>query len=442
MSAREGNLQAPTRHPVDWRNPEFYDQAALEAELARVFDICHGCRRCVNLCNAFPTLFDLIDESASMDVTGVDPTDYNQVVEQCYLCDLCYMTKCPYVPPHEWNVDFPHLMLRAKAVKFEKHGARLRDRMLTNTGATGRIASLPLVVNLVNAGNRQPALRRVMEKTLGIAAEAKLPEFHRKGLSKRLAGLDDRRTPQAAGPTTGSIALVGTCYGERNDPQSSVDLVAVLQHNGIAVQLAEGLRCCGMPKLELGDLKRVEKLKQHNIPRLAALVEQGCDLLAPIPSCVLMFKKELPLLFPDDSEVQRVAQAFYDPFEYLLLRHKAGRLNTDFSQALGKIVYQAACHQRVQNIGPRTRAVLELIPGTQVTVIERCSGHDGTYAVKRETRQAALKITRPVVRRIQATQADHFCSDCPMAASHIGSQLEGASPALHPISLIRQAYGL
>jgi len=442
MPAREGNLKAPTRHPVDWRTPDFYDPVALDSELARVFDICHGCRRCLSLCNAFPTLFDLIDESPSMEVDGVPPTDYAKVVEQCYLCDLCYMTKCPYVPPHEWNVDFPHLMLRAKAVQFSKHGAKLRDRMLTSTDATGRLASLPVVVNLVNAGNRQPVLRRVIEKTLGVAADAKLPEFHRNTLSKRLAGLQRTHSPRAAGPTTGSVALVGTCYGERNDPQSGVDLVAVLQHNGIDVQLAEGLRCCGMPKLELGDLKRVEKLKQHNIPRLATLVDQGCDLLATIPSCVLMFKKELPLLFPEDTEVQRVAQAFFDPFEYLLLRHKAGRLNTEFRQPLGKVAYQAACHQRVQNIGARTRAMLELVPDTEVTVIERCSGHDGTYAVKRETRSASLKIARPVVRKVKQAQADHFCSDCPMAASHIASQLEGAAPARHPVSLIRHAYGL
>ena len=141
---REGNLDAPTRHPLGWTAPEFWDQAALDAELERVFNICHGCRRCVSLCHAFPTLFDLIDASKTMEIDGVDKADYPKVTEHCYLCDLCYQTKCPYVPPHEWNVDFPHLMLRAKAVDFRRNGAPLSAKILSST-TTGIEASLPTV---------------------------------------------------------------------------------------------------------------------------------------------------------------------------------------------------------------------------------------------------------------------------------------------------------
>jgi Fe-S oxidoreductase len=177
MTTREGNLLAPTRHPLDWTSPQFYDEAAVEKEMERVFDICHGCRRCVSLCQAFPTLFDLVDNSKTMEVDGVAKSDYPKVVEQCYLCDLCYMTKCPYVPPHPWNVDFPHVMLRAKAVGFRKKGSRPRDRFLTSTDRVGKLATIPVVVQMVNAINGNPAVRKVMEKTIGVAAEAHLPPY-------------------------------------------------------------------------------------------------------------------------------------------------------------------------------------------------------------------------------------------------------------------------
>src|SRR6266446_2927196 len=177
MSVREGSLEAPTRHPVAWRLPDFYDEAKLFAELERIFGICHGCRRCVNLCTAFPTLFDLVDASATLEVDGVQKSQFWKVVDQCYLCDMCYMTKCPYVPPHPWNVDFPHLMLRAKAVKFRKGETRFRDKLLTSTDAVGKLASIPVVVQVVNAANKSKAARKVMESLLGVHKDRVLPEY-------------------------------------------------------------------------------------------------------------------------------------------------------------------------------------------------------------------------------------------------------------------------
>src|SRR5512134_4016269 len=177
MTTREGSLEAPTRHPLDWKSADFYDEVKLDKELERVFDICHGCRRCVNLCTAFPTLFDLVDGSATMEVDGVSKADYGKVVDQCYLCDMCYMTKCPYVPPHAWNVDFPHLMLRAKAVKFRRHGAGLRDRLLSSTDAMGKLAAIPVVAQTVNALNSMPLARTVMEMTLGVHKDRRLPPY-------------------------------------------------------------------------------------------------------------------------------------------------------------------------------------------------------------------------------------------------------------------------
>lgn len=439
---KEGSLEAPTRHPIEWKSDKYWDNADLERELERVYDICHGCRRCVSLCDAFPTLFDLVDESSTMEVDGVAKSDFTQVVDQCYLCDLCYMTKCPYVPPHEWNVDFPHLMLRAKAVNFKDKGARLRDRVLTSTDAVFGMTSIPLVDITVNAVNRNSAVRKVLEATAGIHHEAPVPQFHSKTLRKRVGPLVRDIEPTAIGKTTGKLALYATCYGNYNSPEVGEDFVKVFQHNGIHIDLVPKEKCCGMPKLELGDLDAVNALKEANIPVLAALVDQGYDLTAPIPSCVLMYKQELPLMYPDDELVRKVQAAFFDPFEYLWLRHKGGALNTEFPQAMGDIAYQVACHQRVQNIGLKTRDVLSLVQNTTVTAYSRCSGHDGTYAVKKETREKSIKIARPVVRKVDQQAPDHLMSDCPMAGTQIAHLSETVERAEHPMTLLRMAYGL
>src|ERR1700689_1639790 len=174
----EGSLQAPTRHPLEWQTPAFYDAHALEQELERVFDICHGCRRCFSLCNAFPTLFDAVDATPEGEVAAGDKKVFWEVVDHCYLCDMCFMTKCPYVPPHPWNVDFPHLMLRAKAVGARTRGLGLRERVLSATDAVGRIAGIPVVCEIVNAANRNATMRKVLDKTLGVDARAPLPQFH------------------------------------------------------------------------------------------------------------------------------------------------------------------------------------------------------------------------------------------------------------------------
>ena len=440
---REGSLEAPTRHPLDWRSDEFYDEGALFEELERVFDVCHGCRRCFNLCHSFPTLFDAVDESDTMEVDGVPKPVYWDVVDHCYLCDMCYMSKCPYVPPHEWNIDFPHLMLRAKAARFRKEGASLRDKVLSATDTVGRLAGIPVVVSAVNATNRSKTGRKLLEKTLGVHRDAPVPEYHAKTARKRLSRLRNAApgdvTPTAT--TRGKVVLYTTCYGNRNHPAIDEDLVAVFEHNGIPMALAEKEACCGMPKLELGDLEAVAKAKDVNIPVLAAMVDAGWDIVTPIPSCTLMFKQELPLMFPDDPDVAKVRAAMFDPFEYLMLRHKEGLLKTDFNQKLGKVTYQVPCHLRVQNIGLKTRDALQLVPDATVEVIERCSGHDGTYAVKKEFHEISRKIARPVVNKLKKSDADHFVSDCPMAADQIVQDLDDHQ-ANNPMSLLRSAYGI
>ena len=439
---REGSLEAPTRHPIDWKNPEFFDEGSLFAELERVYDICHGCRRCVSLCNAFPTLFDLVDNNETMEVEGVAKADYWKVVDQCYLCDLCYMTKCPYVPPHEWNLDFPHLMLRAKAVKFRKGEVTFRDKLLSSTDTLGKLASIPVVVQIVNKVNRTPATRKLMDDVLHIHRERELPEYD--SAKFRSTAKPDASFPVKAGANTpGKVAIFSTCYVNYNEPGIGHDLITILKHNEIPHVVVEKENCCGMPKLELGDLDAVEKLKNGNIPVMAKLAREGYAIVTAVPSCTLMFKQELPLMFPDDPDVKLVQQAMFDPFEYLVLRNRDGLLKTDFRKPLGKVSYHIPCHLRVQNIGQKTREMLELVPDTKVHVVERCSGHDGTWGVKSEYFKDSMKIGKPVFKAMAAPQSDYISSDCAIAGRHIRQGIgETTAAKEHPLTLVRIAYGL
>ena len=452
MSNREGNLDAPTRHPLDWKNPEFYEDESLFKEMERVFDICHGCRRCVSLCGSFPTLFDLVDESSTLEVDGVAKQDYWKVVDQCYLCDVCYMTKCPYVPPHPWNLDFPHLMLRAKAVKHKKGLNGMRDTLLSSTDTLGMFAGIPIVTQTVNAVNHTKLAREAMEMVLGVDETAWVPEYAAKKFrsgphkSADIPVRNGERTP-------GKVAIFSTCYINYNEPGIGQDLIKVLEHNGIPWTLAEKEACCGMPKLELGDLEAVEKLKNKTIPALVKLAREGYAILTPIPSCTLMFKQELPLMFPDDADVKAVQDAMFDPFEYFILRNRDGLLKTDFKQGLGQVSYHIPCHSRVQNVGKKTAETLQLIPGTKVTTVERCSGHSGTWGVKKEFHATAMKIGRPVFKAMADAKPDYISSDCQLAGHHIeqgmaeaaaegGVNANEAPKMEHPLSLLRIAYGL
>ena len=440
---REGSLEAPTRHPIDWQDPDFYNEEKLFHEMERVYDICHGCRRCVSLCTSFPTLFDLVDESPTMEVDGVKKEDYWKVVDQCYLCDLCFMTKCPYVPPHEWNLDFPHLMLRAKAVKFKKGETRFRDKLLSSTDALGKLATIPVVVQTVNALNRNGAARKLMDSMLGIHHERQLPEYD--GAKFRSTAKPDDSFPVKDGSRTpGKVAIYSTCYVNYNEPGIGHDLVKILTHNEVPTRLVEKEACCGMPKLELGDLDAVQKLKETNIPQLARLAREGYAILTAVPSCTLMYKQELPLMFPDDADVKAVAEAMFDPFEYLMLRNLDGLLKTDFKTPLGKVSYHIPCHLRVQNMGQKTREMLQLVPDTTVNVVERCSGHDGTWGVKTEYFANSMKIGKPVFKAMAQNGPDYVSSDCAIAGRHImqGMGEDTQAQKQHPLTLIRIAYGL
>jgi glycerol-3-phosphate dehydrogenase subunit C len=445
MTLREGNLEAPTRHPLDWTNPDFYNTEKLEAEMERVFDLCHGCRRCVNLCGSFPTLFDLVDATEEGEVEGVAKADYQKVVDQCYLCDVCYMTKCPYTPPHPWNIDFPHLMLRAKAVAFKQGKASFRDKLLSSTDQLGHFAGIPIVTQTVNTVNNIGVTRLAMEGALGVDKKAWIPEYASKTFpqlakpSKPYAVKDGERTP-------GKVAIYATCYINYNEPGIGQDLIKILNHNEIPYALVDKEACCGMPKLELGDLESVKENKEKNIPKLAKLAREGYAIVTPIPSCTLMFKQELPLMFPDDADVQAVKEAMWDPFEYFIARSKDGLLNQDFKEELGHVSYHVACHSRVQNVGQKTAEALKLIPGTAVNVVERCSGHSGTWGVKKEFHAMAMKIGRPVFRSMAEETPNYISSDCQLAGHHIAQGMDELglpkTAMAHPLTLMAKAYGL
>jgi glycerol-3-phosphate dehydrogenase subunit C len=449
MAQREGNLEAPTRHPIAWRTPEFYDEAACEAEMERVFDICHGCRRCVSLCQSFPSLFDLVDATADGEVHGVAKSDYAKVVDQCYLCDLCYMTKCPYTPPHPWGLDFPHLMLRAKAIQFKKGAVSKGAQFLASTDKHGQFAGIPVVVQAANAVNQTKPARWAMNKVLGVHPDAWLPplatsRFRWSADSKGSATVvvNGQRTP-------GKVAIFSTCYVNYNEPGIGHDLIALLEHNKIPYVLVEKEKCCGMPKFELGDLDAVAEQKAANIPMLARYASEGYAILSSIPSCTLMFKQELPLMFPECLDTQAVKEAMFDPFEYFMARHKDGLLQLDFQKDLGRVSYHIPCHGRVQNIGKKTEEMFKLIGQTvkvQLNTVERCSGHAGTYGVKTPTHPVAMKIGKPVFKSMGKDEPDFISSDCQLAGHHIAQGMEqnGLPQATlaHPLSLVRLAYGL
>ncbi len=445
MTLREGNLEAPTRHPLDWTNPDFYNTEKLEAEMERVFDLCHGCRRCVNLCGSFPALFDLVDATEDGEVAGVAKADYQQVVDQCYLCDVCYMTKCPYTPPHPWNIDFPHLMLRAKAVHFKQGKSSFRDKLLSSTDKLGHFAGIPIVTQAVNAVNNTGVARLMMEGALGVDKKAWIPEYASQTfpqLAKASAAYpvkDGQRTP-------GKVAIYATCYINYNEPGIGQDLIKILDHNQIPYALVDKEACCGMPKLELGDLESVKENKEKNIPKLAKLAREGYAIVTPIPSCTLMFKQELPLMFPDDADVQAVKEAMWDPFEYFIARSKDGLLQQDFKEELGHVSYHVACPSRVQNVGQKTAEALKLIPGTEVNVVERCSGHSGTWGVKKEFHAMAMKIGRPVFRSMAEETPNYISSDCQLAGHHIAQGMDELglpkTAMAHPLTLMAKAYGL
>ncbi len=444
--AREGSLDAPTRHPLAWRDPEFYDMKAIEAEMERVFDICHGCRRCFNLCESFPRLFDMVDESPTGELDSVDKKDYAKVADACTLCDMCFLTKCPYVPPHEFNLDFPHLILRYRAAKRREGEKDFVREQLGQTDRNGKLAKpVAAIANWATARENTP-LRKLIEAVAGIDAEVELPKYHSQTAEDRL------KTPIAAdaqGPAFGArkAAIYATCFVDYNTPDTATATAKVLARQGVEAQLVYP-ECCGMPQLEAGDLAdvagRAERVAKHFEP----LIDQGFDVVALTASCSLMMKFEWPLILPENETVKKLARATRDVSEYVVELSKAYGLAPGLSPIEGGVTVHQACHSRAQNMGAKSADMLKLIPDTRVDVVERCSGHGGTFGVMKDTYPLAKKVGKPAARQVAQKGAANLCSDCPLACKHLGQMIEAeggdaSAPAQsHPIELFARAYGL
>jgi glycerol-3-phosphate dehydrogenase subunit C len=451
----EGSLEAPIRHPVDWQDPDFYDEARLDAEMRRVFDICHGCRRCFNLCDSFPRLFDMIDATEEGEVEALASEDFKPVVDACTLCDMCFMTKCPYVPPHEFNLDFPHLMLRYRAVEARKQGIPPTRRELTKIDRNGKLAGA--VAPIANwASDRGNALTRpVLEKVAGLHREADLPKFH--GRTFVLRSRTDEIAVNREAPAFGRRAvLYATCFVNYNNPAIGEAARRVLAHNGVETEVAYP-GCCGMPRLEQGELAEVDASAARVATELSRYVDEGWDVVALVPSCALMLKFEWPLIVPKDAPhraaVERLAAATSDLSEYVVGIARKEGLAPGLTPLDGGVTVHLACHARAQNMGQKAAEMLRLIPRADKApppkVVERCSGHGGSWGVMKENFETALKVGRPVVNQAAKAGNAYVASECPLAGAHIlqGMELarkEGDPPLprnLHPIEILARAYG-
>jgi glycerol-3-phosphate dehydrogenase subunit C len=444
---REGSLEAPTRHVIAWEDPGFADREQTEAEMARVFDICHTCRRCFNLCDSFPRLFDLIDNSPSGELDSVPTAEYRKVADACTLCDMCFMTKCPYVPPHEFNVDFPHLMLRYRAVEHKEGSTPLAQRELIRTDRNGKLAGQ--IAPLANwASDRHNRLTRpIMEKVTGIARDAALPEYHGRTFAMRAKSGPPLLNRDAPGFGRKAV-LYATCFVNYNNPGIGDAARAVLAKNGVETEVVYP-QCCGMPQLEAGDLAAVAAAAKSVAATLGLWIDRGYEVIALVPSCALMLKFEWPLIVPNDAAIEKLAMATFDVSEYVVALAKDKGLAPGLAALDGGVALHIACHARAQNMGQKAAEMMRLVPDTQIKVIERCSGHGGSWGVMKGNFPTAIKIGRPVARQALSANYPFVASECPLAAMHILQGMElatsGASTpdrSYHPIELFARAYGI
>ena len=415
---------------IPFDSPKFEQTAAFDEETLRVYDICNGCRRCFNLCPSFDVLFRGIDDKDG-EVGALEAPVPDQVVDLCYYCKLCF-NHCPYCPPHNYDLDFPRLMIWGKYLKAKHRKPSLRDRLLVNVEAIGRLGGL--VAPALNWAMKQPWIRRLQEAAIGIHRDRLLPLYHRQSFSTWFRMGGDRPFPTAG---TGKVALFYTCYVNQNDPGIGKAAVEVLRKNGVEV-ICPKQECCGMPYYDTGDLESVRRKAEANIATLSAAVDAGYTLVAPMPTCSLMLKKEYPDLVPTDA-ARNVATHTMDLCEYLMKLESDGKLSKDFVWNPGKIAYQVPCHLRDQNIGFKSRDLMKLT-GAKVQVIERCTGHDGSFGVKKEFYELSVKVGRKAFSETERGEADLVASDCPLSGLAL-TQATGKR-SLHPIEIIQRAYGI
>ncbi|MFN3230810.1 MAG: (Fe-S)-binding protein [Alphaproteobacteria bacterium] len=443
---REGSLDAPVRHPLDWHDPDFYDAEKLDDELRRVFDICHGCRRCFNLCDSFPRLFDLIDESESMELDTVSSDDFKPVVDACTLCDMCFMTKCPYVPPHEFNLDFPHLMLRYRAAERKRGETNAMHEQLVKTDRNGKLVGAVAPVANWATKTDNGLTRPIIESVTGIDRKAAVPEFHGSTFARQA-----KKNPPAVNaeaPAKGRKAVIyATCFANYNKPSIGIAAQGILAKNGVETEVVYP-KCCGMPLMEQGDLEGVANNAREIVAELKPWVEKGYDVVALVPSCALMMKFEWPLILPENEDIKMLAQATFDVSEYIVDIAKKEGLAEGLSALEGGVTVHLACHARAQNMGAKAAEMLNLLPDADVDVIERCSGHGGSWGMYKENFEVGMKVGKPVARNAVKQGKAYVASECPLAGDHILQMMEREDQdktpkqAQHPVELMALAYGV
>lgn len=440
----EGSLEAPTRHIIPWEDDAYYDEAALEAELRRVYDICHGCRRCFNLCDSFPILFDMIDEAPNEEVDDLSKPQLKAVVDACTLCDMCFLTKCPYVPPHDFDLDFPHLMLRARAIEHRKGETSFADKQFAEMTRNGKLGSAIAPVTSWATKASNSLTRPIMQATFGIDKRAHVPPFMGTTLVDKAAKL--AAVPNPNGPAFGKkVALYAGCHDNFNDGTPGEAAVKLLAHQGCEVRV-EYPDCCGMPKFENGDLAGVSAQSDKIAAHFAPMIEDGWDIVPLTTSCALMLKFEWPLINPHNAQVQSLSKHTFDVSEYVVALSKEFGL-APIEEMPATIAVHFACHARAQNMGPKAMEMLRLIPGAKPQLTERCSGHGGKWGIFKKNFDTALKVGKTAGRNLVKGEPDIIVSECPLAGPHLRQVIEnnGDTPPDrigHPIEVMAKAYGL
>ena len=444
----EGSLGAPVRHTIDWDDPDFYDWDKIHEEMERVFDICHGCRRCFNLCDSFPRLFDLIDNSETEELDSVDKKDYKQVADACTFCDMCFMVSCPYVPPHEFDLDFPHLMLRYRAAELRDGKVDRMALELTKTDRNGRLAKkMPGIANWAS-DTKNGMTRGVLESVAKVDRNAELPKYHSKTFVER-AEKDVPEVNEDAPAHGRKAVLYATCFVNYNNPRIGAATREVLAKNGVETEVVYP-RCCGMPQFEQGDLEAVAASAKQVATELEPWIDKGYDVIALTPSCALMMKFEWPLIVPNDDKIEKLSKATSDVTEYVVDINGKEGLAEGMSPIDGSVAVHIACHARAQNMGNKAFEMLKLIPEADVKQLPRCSGHGGSWGVMKGNFETALKVGKPVARDMLKAEKTYVASECPLAGVHILQGMERLAEdkskvpeeSFHPIQIFAKAYGI
>jgi len=441
---KEGSTKKPTRHPIKYNHPDFLNPKKLDNEMRRVFEVCHGCRRCFNLCDSFPNLFDAIDNSKNEDLASVSSNKFAPIVDSCTLCDMCFMTKCPYVPPHEFNIDFPHLMFRYRMYQNKQGKLSKASLQLANTDRNGKIGIIfNKIINwATNVKNK--LTRMLIQIFIGIDKKVILPKYNNETFEKYL--LKNLDVVNKSAPAFGrKVVIYSTCFVNFNKKITGIAALKVLKKNGVDVQHSyKG--CCGMPYLEQAEPKKVVNQALKISKELLDWVDKGYEIVTLTASCGLMLKFEWPLLLPDDPNIKKLSEHTKDIDEYLVDIHQNEGLAPGIQEIDGGVTIHHACHARAQNMGNKARDMIKLIPNVKIDLVEKCAGHGGTFGIMKKTYKIAEKIGKPIAKIISNKKNKYMVSDCPLAGKHL-KQLEKDTnifndEAKHPIEILAKAYRL